>query len=220
MVALDNLQQLLYAPDGTRYLVLSRASTLWQVSMWTPAGPGHPIPRVWNGIGEAGTGERAREIADGVLAGMLSVQTRDNGGLKLLVHLSKGAVGVYLDAAQLSDSCVGDLLAAAFNMKEARPATADANSTRAHEAQIEALQAEISSLQNRNANLKAQIQRQNGSSGRKDAQPIVKPTAPPKNASVLQPTQRRRKVVEDEFMGSSGDEDDEDDDDEAYDDDD
>jgi hypothetical protein len=67
MSVLDNLQQLLYAPTGTRYLVLSRASPMWELSMWTSEGPGTNLPRVWSGIGDAvcgrtrdGTSIRAR----------------------------------------------------------------------------------------------------------------------------------------------------------------
>ncbi|BEJ16794.1 hypothetical protein CspHIS471_0601950 [Cutaneotrichosporon sp. HIS471] len=219
---LDNLQQLLYAPDGTRYLVLSRtrAYDVWEMTMWTSEGLGGANPRVWSGQGDVGALRdegRTRDIADAILAGMLSVQVMGSGELRLLIHVLKAPFSFFLGPVEPGQpGCLADLLSAAFTMKEAKPATADENSTRAHQAQIDALQAELTSLQSRNANLKAQIQRQTGSSGRKDVEPTVKLVAPPKNASVLQPTQRRRKVVEDEFMGSSDEDEDDDDSEEEY----
>ncbi|GMK58400.1 hypothetical protein CspeluHIS016_0504320 [Cutaneotrichosporon spelunceum] len=219
--SLDNIQQLLYAPDGTRYLVLSRArDDLWEMTMWTSEGLGALYPRVWSGsgdVGQARDNERGREVADAILGGMLSVQMLGSGELKLLIHIARTPVSVFLSPAEPGQhNYVSDLLSATFNIKEAKPATTDERSIRAHQVLVNALQAEIVSLQSRNANLKAQIQRQTGSSGRKDVQPMIKPVAPPKNASVLQPTQRKRKVVEDEFMGSSDEDDGDDDSEEEY----
>ncbi|BEJ09277.1 hypothetical protein CcaverHIS641_0601920 [Cutaneotrichosporon cavernicola] len=217
---LDNVQQLLYAPDGTRYLVLSRtrAYDVWEMTMWTSEGLGGAIPRVWSGQGDVGALRdegRTRDIADAILAGMLSVQVMGSGGLRLLIHVLSAPFTVFLGPVDPGQpGCVTNLLSAAFSMKEAKPATADENSTRAHQAQIDALQAEITSLQSRNANLKAQIQRQTGSSGRKDADSQACGATQERERAA---THSARKVVEDEFMGSSDeDEDDDDDDSEEY----
>ncbi|KAL1408625.1 hypothetical protein Q8F55_005438 [Vanrija albida] len=207
---LDNIQQQIYDERvGRRYLVLSRHGDEWDVVVWAAAGPGKTEPSVWAGIGDAAG--REEEIADAITAGMLHVESRPNGGLKLFVHVPKPAVIVYLDVEEAGTHTTA-LLDGAFNLVS-RPAASGDGQLRALQAQLEEKEAEIAALQAKLLNLKATAARQ-GDAGRyaSGSQGSPKKAPPPKNASILQPNQKRRKLVQDDFASSSDDDDDDDDD--------